>query len=153
MPAILRSLRGLGQAMGQANRRMVWVRGMATELPRSGWPIRHKAKVQWGNQDAYMHVNNCQYYRWWETAHILYLREIGMMLKGNAKDPEGAIIARNECHFLKPVNFPDEITVSCRATSLGNTSINIEYLLENGANEKCATGSATLVCPTSLKLS
>eukprot|EP00466_Bigelowiella_natans_P013607 jgi/Bigna1/63917/fgenesh1_kg.63_\ len=118
---------------------------MATTLPRRGWPVQIKAPVQWGDQDAYMHVNNCQFYRWWESAHIAYLQSIGIMLKGNAKDENGAIIARSECNFLKPVSFPDTVTVCCRATKLGNTSLSVEYLLLNKMGESCATGSAILV--------
>ena len=92
-----------------------------------------------------------------------------MMLAGNATDPLGAIIARSECNFIKAVRYPvspiydthalarlartltrrffcqDTVTVRCRGTTVGNSSIGVEYKLENGAGDTCATGAATLV--------
>ena len=87
------------------------------------------------------------YFRWFETVHIKYLQQIGIMLDGNANDPKGAIIARSECNFLRPIKYPDTITVCCSAVSVGNSSINLEYRVRSEAlgEGECATGSSTLV--------
>jgi len=67
------------------------------------------------------------------------------MMKGNATDPKGAIIAKSECNFLRPVTYPDVVTVCCRASRMGNSSLSVEYLLLNDKMEECATGAAVLV--------
>jgi len=36
------------------------------------WP------VQWGDQDAFGHVNNVVYFRWMESARIAYFRQAGV---------------------------------------------------------------------------
>mmetsp|Transcript_14936 Transcript_14936/g.26848 ORF Transcript_14936/g.26848 Transcript_14936/m.26848 type:complete len:175 (+) Transcript_14936:107-631(+) len=142
---ISRASKGVGWRLRGLRRSWMCRRGMSSELPRKGWPVQMKDEVQWGDQDAYMHVNNTQYYRWWESAHIKYLRKLGIMMIANAKDPSGAIIARSECNFKLPVEYPDTVTVCCRCSRIGNTSLDIEYLLQNGKGEECATGAATLV--------
>ena len=35
--------------------------------------------VQWGDQDAFVHVNNTVYFRWMESARIAYGQRIGLL--------------------------------------------------------------------------
>eukprot|EP00656_Telonema_subtile_P007965 TRINITY_DN13744_c0_g1_i1.p1 TRINITY_DN13744_c0_g1~~TRINITY_DN13744_c0_g1_i1.p1 ORF type:complete len:182 (+),score=17.68 TRINITY_DN13744_c0_g1_i1:213-758(+) len=114
------------------------------ELPCVLWPINVKIPVQWGDQDAYHHVNNTTYYRWFETAHIQYLQRLGIMERGNANDKNGAIIAHSECDFIFPVSYPGDVIVSCRGTAVGRSSLQVEYRAQTG-DTLCATGKGTLV--------
>ena len=34
------------------------------------WPIQTEIPIQWGDMDAFSHVNNVIYIRWFETARI-----------------------------------------------------------------------------------
>ena len=52
---------------------------------------------------------------------IFTARVAGIMLRANASDSSGAIIARSECNFLNAVSYPGEIEVSCRGVVVGNS--------------------------------
>ena len=41
------------------------------------WPIRTEISLQWGDMDAFNHVNNVIYIRWCETSRIELFRKIG----------------------------------------------------------------------------
>jgi len=44
-----------------------------TELLQ-GYPVRDEVVVQWGEMDAFQHVNSTVYIRWAETARVNYFR-------------------------------------------------------------------------------
>ena len=59
---------------------------MTTECPSSvtralleGFPVHVRLPVQWGDQDAFGHVNNTVYLRWFETARIAYSDRAGLL--------------------------------------------------------------------------
>ena len=45
-------------------------------LKKINWPIKTEVTVQWGDMDAFSHVNNVIYIRWFETARIEIFREM-----------------------------------------------------------------------------
>ena len=40
-------------------------------------PVALRLLVEWGEMDAYGHVNNTVYLRWFESARMEYFRRIG----------------------------------------------------------------------------
>ncbi len=44
----------------------------------AGFPVVLAVPVWWGDQDAFGHVNNTVYLRWFESARIAYSREVGL---------------------------------------------------------------------------
>ena len=43
-----------------------------------GFPVVITLPVQWGDQDAFGHVNNTVYVRWLESARIAYGERVGL---------------------------------------------------------------------------
>jgi len=43
------------------------------------WPISLELPVQWGEMDAFQHVNNVAYLRWFESARIAYFEAAGVL--------------------------------------------------------------------------
>ena len=41
-----------------------------THAELAGWPVIVEIPVQWGELDAYGHVNNTVFFRWFESARI-----------------------------------------------------------------------------------
>lgn len=81
--------------------------------------------LQWGDQDAYGHVNNTVYLRWCETARIDYLRQVGLWV--DLADGIGPILASITCDYRRPLTYPDTIRVGSRVTKIGNTSFRMEH--------------------------
>ena len=89
------------------------------------WSIEVTLDVAWGEMDALGHVNNVRYIAWAETARIALFRQLGMAtLPG---DPVGPILARVECDYLEPVEYPARVTVGIRAERVGNSSITLAH--------------------------
>ena len=44
----------------------------------AGFPVVVSWPVQWGDQDAFGHVNNTIYFRWFESGRIAYLKRLGL---------------------------------------------------------------------------
>ena len=63
-----------------------------------GFPIVIRIPIQWGDQDAFGHVNNTVPIRWFESARIAYLEQIGLSDKGSA-GALGPILAAISCNY------------------------------------------------------
>ena len=48
-------------------------------LELTDFPVQVKISVAWGDMDAYGHINNIYYLRYFETARIQYFLETGLI--------------------------------------------------------------------------
>jgi acyl-CoA thioester hydrolase len=111
----------------------------------NAFPVVIHLPVEWGDQDAFGHVNNTVYLRWCETARAIYLDRAGMwgMI---ATDRRGPILASITCNFRRAVTFPDTVHVGARVTRLGNSSLVMEHLIVSEAmGEAAADAESTIV--------
>src|ERR1700679_1275977 len=77
---------------------------LATLLAK--FPVWIPLPVFWGDQDAFGHVNNNAYFRWFESARIAYSERIGLLDLFRAKRI-GPILASISCDYRRQINFPD----------------------------------------------
>ena len=91
-----------------------------------GFPIRISLPVQWGDMDAYSHVNNTVFFRWFESARIAYLEQCGLT-ESRELEGIGAILHSTSCRFRLPVLFPDTVHVGARVTEVGEDRFTMEY--------------------------
>ncbi len=105
------------------------------------YPIIYPQPIQWGEMDAFNHLNNVIYYRYAESARIVYLQALGMF--------DGSMVtmlAHSSCQYLRPVTFPDTLLLGVRCQRLGNTSIVIDYRYYSCAQQAIvATAEAVIV--------
>jgi acyl-CoA thioester hydrolase len=85
--------------------------------------------VQWGEMDALGHVNNARYFTWFESARIALFDRIGIATRGPLT--VGPILATTTCNFLAPVHYPATIEVRVKVSRIGETSITMEYEIED----------------------
>ena len=83
----------------------------------AGFPVTVDIPVAWGEMDAFGHVNNVVYFRYFETARIAYMRALGEEFAQNSG--VGPILASIGCRFKFPLTFPDTVRVGARVTELG----------------------------------
>ncbi len=72
------------------------------------FPVQVKLPVQWGEMDAFNHVNNTVYFKYFETARLAYFNQVGVM-DGMQKEKVGPILAETSCQFRRALVFPDQI--------------------------------------------
>lgn len=94
------------------------------------FPVTVSLPVQWGDQDAFGHVNNAVPIRWMESARIAYFDQAGLR-DLMSKESLGIILASITCHYRKQITFPDTVTIGARVERLGNTSITMEHAIHS----------------------
>lgn len=72
------------------------------------FPVQVKLPVQWGEMDAFGHVNNTIYFKYFETARLAYFNQVGVM-EDMQKNNLGPILAETQARFKRPLKFPDQI--------------------------------------------
>lgn len=104
-----------------------------------------KLPIQWGDQDAFGHVNNTVPIRWFESARVAYLQRselVGWMTPGGI----GPILVSISCNYRKQLRFPDNVFVTARVAKVGRTSFVIEHsVFSESQNSICADGCSTVV--------
>jgi acyl-CoA thioester hydrolase len=89
-------------------------------------PVRIVVPVAWGEMDAFAHVNNTAYLRWFESARIVLFERSGLISR-MASDRIGPILARATIDYRRPVVYPDTVTVACWVAQVGKTSAVLAY--------------------------
>ena len=109
------------------------------------YPVHHKIQVDWGEMDAYGHVNNAVYFRYIESARIAYFQRLDApdFVSSQGVAP---ILANTSCQFYRPVKFPDTIDVGVRVKSIGASSLIMEYRLTSEKSDLVALAEAVIVC-------
>jgi acyl-CoA thioester hydrolase len=93
------------------------------------FPIVIDVPIAWGEMDAFGHVNNAVYFRYFESARIAYLYAIGFTGREDGGKPKGVgpILHSTHCRFRLPLAFPDDVRVGARATAVAADRFTMEY--------------------------
>lgn len=95
--------------------------------------------TRWMDNDIYGHVNNVNYYSYFDTAVNQYLIEHGA-LDIHQGEVVG-FVAETSCSYFRPLAFPDAVAAGIRVTRIGNSSIRYEVgLFRNDDEEIAAAG-------------
>ncbi len=95
--------------------------------------------------DAYRHVNNAVYFRYFESARLEYFRRMDWFTY-EAETGIGPILAATEARFRKPLTYPDTIAVAARVTSLGEDRFTMAYrVVSHRLDAVAAEGEGTIV--------
>jgi acyl-CoA thioester hydrolase len=100
---------------------------------------RTTISTRWMDNDMYGHVNNVQYYSFFDTALTEWLiREGGL-------DPAGGeaigLCVESQCTYTKSLTFPETVTAGLRVGHVGRSSVRYEIALWGSDDETpAATG-------------
>ncbi len=100
--------------------------------------------VQWGDQDAFGHVNNAVPLRWFETSRIAYLEQCGLghMMSGTGLGP---IVASITCNYRRQIMYPDSVYVGTKLASLRRSSMTLGHAVYTQSQRELATKGETVV--------
>ena len=111
----------------------------------TSFPVVAEIPVQWGEMDAYGHVNSGVFFRYFEVARVEYLAQCGF-LESYEVEQVGAILHSAECRYRRPVVFPDTVLVGARATDISEDRFTMAYLAVSlTSGEVVAEGRAVVV--------
>ena len=104
-----------------------------------GYPHRALITTRWKDNDVYGHVNNVEYYSFFDTVINEYL-----ITAGGLDIVAGEVIglcAESHCAYHGPLAFPGTVEAGLRVGHLGRSSVRYEIELRTqGAGEPAATG-------------
>jgi len=101
--------------------------------------------VEWGDMDALQHVNNVEYFKYFQKARIAYFE------KNSSEDlfvesRISTILASTECKFIYPLKYPDTISIGARVDSIADQYFTMKYAVISHKNQKLvAIGGAKVV--------
>ena len=95
--------------------------------------------TRWMDVDVYGHVNNVEYYSYFDTAVAAHLIEFGGL------DPHNSavigLVIETKCLFKKSLLFPIVVNAGLRVVHIGRSSVRYEIgLFREGDDEPAATG-------------
>ncbi|HEY3967887.1 MAG TPA: acyl-CoA thioesterase [Planctomycetaceae bacterium] len=112
---------------------------------KEGFPVWITLPIQWGDQDAFRHVNNTVYLRWFESARIAYGDLAGLEQHAEGRKV-GPILAALSCNYRRQLNFPDTVHIGARVTRIGSSSLKMEHrVISESLGAIAADGDSTLV--------
>jgi acyl-CoA thioester hydrolase len=97
------------------------------DTPRSAFPHLLALPTRWMDNDSYGHVNNVNYYSFFDTAVNRYLIDRGVL--DIHKDDVVGFVVETSCAYFSSISFPDTIHVGVRVAKLGNSSVRYELAL------------------------
>src|SRR5688500_16571606 len=83
-----------------------------------GFPVVIDIPIAWGEMDAFGHVNNAVYFRYFESARIACFERLGLATTLAGSDV-GPILASTHCRFRMPLRYPDTVAVGTRVDDVG----------------------------------
>ena len=95
--------------------------------------------TRWKDNDIYGHVNNVEYYSFFDTVINKWLIDTAGMDIHNGD--EIAVCAESNCRYLSPVSFPHTIEAGLRVVHIGRSSVRYEIgLFEQDTDKLIADG-------------
>jgi acyl-CoA thioester hydrolase len=110
------------------------------------YPVVVETPVAWGEMDAFGHVNNIVYFRYFETARIAYFEKLNVP-EFLGRDPLGPILSETTCHFRAALSYPDKVSIGAKVASVGEDRFVMHYaVFSHRLCRLAAEGEGTLVC-------
>lgn len=120
-------------------------------LPTSSHPLLADCSLAvqlpltWGHMDSLAHVNNSQYFRWFEDVRMAYFERSGLF-DHMTTHGVGPILARTQCRFMVPLVYPDTVHVGTRVTDVGEDRFTMLYkVVSETRNVLAAEGDGRIV--------
>jgi len=102
-------------------------------------------KIEWGDMDALLHVNNIEYLKYFQVARIAYFEKINSdSVFGETPIP--LILASTQCKFIYPLTFPDSVSVGVRVDAMADQYFTMKYAVVSQKHQRLAAiGDAKVV--------
>lgn len=116
------------------------------EKDLAAYPVVVEVPVAWGEMDAFGHVNNIVYFRYFETARIAYFEKLDVP-EFLGRDPVGPILAETSCRFRAALSYPDTVSIGARVENVGEDRFIMRYaVFSHRLGRLAAEGEGVMAC-------
>ena len=101
--------------------------------------------IEWGDMDALQHVNNVEYFNYFQKARIAYFEKNN---SGNlfTETRISTILASTQCKFIYPLAYPDKVSIGARIDSMADEYFTMKYSVVSHKHQRLvAIGDAKVV--------
>ena len=110
----------------------------------NGYPVVIEVPVAWGEMDAFGHLNNIVYFRYFESARIAYFYKLDL-IDMMTKTGIGPILASTSCRFKMPLTYPDKVLVGAKVVSIEEDRFTMGYSVFSTNHRKVAAEGDGLI--------
>jgi acyl-CoA thioester hydrolase len=108
------------------------------------YPVIVRQAVVWGEMDAYEHVNNVVYFRYFENARLAYFERM-VWPAFEEQTGIGPILAATSARFRRPLVYPDTISIGARVKGVEEDRFTLEHLIVSDAQQDVVTEGTGLI--------
>lgn len=109
------------------------------------FPLVVETDVRWGDMDAFNHVNNVAYLRYFESGRIAYFEALELA-DFFGSGGVGPILADTSCRYKFPLTYPDRVSIGVRSEDLREDRFTQQYIIVSQRHARvAATGDGTIV--------
>jgi acyl-CoA thioester hydrolase len=106
---------------------------------RTAYAAFRPITTRWADNDVYGHVNNVQYYAFFDTVVNGHLIERGVL--EIERSPVIGLVVETKCSYFAPLAFPDRVEGGLRVDRLGRSSVTYGVaIFRESAEEAAAAG-------------
>lgn len=110
-----------------------------THVSREDYRHFYPMVTRWMDNDLYGHVNNVNYYSFFDSAVNRYLIEVGGLDIHQSEIV--AFVVHSSCHYQQPIAYPEVIAVGIKVNKLGTSSVQYGVaIFKEGEDQACAFG-------------
>jgi acyl-CoA thioester hydrolase len=123
---------------------MILVRRIGMKNQIEGYPVVIAVPVAWGEMDAFQHVNNNAYFRYFESARMAYYERLNL---GDLRSRTGIgpILAETSCRFKTPLTYPDTVLVGVKVTKLEEDRFMMNHRIVSTKLQKIAAEGNSVI--------
>lgn len=119
-----------------------------TELHLHDFAYHQAITTRWMDNDMYGHVNNVNYYSYFDTIVNQFLIERAGF--DPVTSPQIGFIVKSSCEYLRPVGYPQKLTGGFKVMRIGNSSVDYQLaifsdVLKDDQQQLSAIGKLTHV--------
>jgi acyl-CoA thioester hydrolase len=103
---------------------------------RADYPVLYDIPTRWLDNDIYGHVNNVNYYSYFDTAIAYFLMAQGGL--DPWRDPVVGFCVESASRFRRSIRFPDRVSAGLRVAKLGRSSVRYEIGIFRGDEDEAA---------------
>lgn len=108
-------------------------------ISRADFRFSVDIQTRWSDNDMFGHVNNVEYYRFFEMVVTEFL--MGPCRLDLFKAPVVPFAAESLCRFKKPLSWPEPVVAGLKIEHLGNSSVRYGIaLFRRGEDDAAAHG-------------
>jgi len=111
---------------------------------KESYPLVLSQDLIWSDMDAYQHINNAVYFRFFEDARIAFFLR-ARLFDYKESTQIGPILASTSCNFRVPLTFPDTVQVAARVEEIKQKTFNMKYVVYSEKLEKVAAEGEGLI--------